>query len=82
MRTTLTIDDDVAAALERIHKTRKLSYKALVNEVLRQGLNEINRPPRRVKPYKTQSVSLGRCLVGSLDDISETLAIAENEDFR
>jgi hypothetical protein len=82
MRTTLTIDDDVAAALERIRKTRKLNFKALVNEALRQGLKEMSRPPRKVKPYKTRSVSLGRCLVGSLDDISEALAIAEGEDFR
>ena len=82
MRTTLTIDDDVAAALDRIRKTRKLSFKALVNEVLRQGLNEMSRPPRRGKPYKTRAVSLGACLVGSLDDISEALAIAEGEDFK
>ena len=82
MRTTLTIDDGVAGALEQIRKSRKLSYKALVNEVLRQGLKEMNRPPRSVKPYKTKSVSLGRCLAGNLDDISEALAIAEGEDFR
>jgi hypothetical protein len=82
MRTTLTIDDDVAAALERIRKTRKLSFKALVNDALRQGLKQMSRPPRKVKPYKTKSLSLGRCLVGSLDDISEALAIAEGEDFR
>jgi hypothetical protein len=82
MRTTLTIDDDVAAALERIRKTRKLSFKALVNDALRQGLKEMSRPPRKVKPYKTKPVSLGRCLVGNLDDISEALAIAEGEDFR
>ncbi|MGD9262702.1 MAG: CopG family transcriptional regulator [Desulfobacterales bacterium] len=82
MRTTLTIDDDVAAALERIRKTRKLSFKALVNDALRQGLKEMSRPPRKIKPYKTKPVSLGRCLVGSLDDISEALAIAEGENFR
>jgi hypothetical protein len=82
MRTTLTIDDDVAAALERIRKTRKLGYKALVNEALRQGLKEMTRPPRALKPYKTKSVSLGRCFVRGLDEISEALAIAEGEDFR
>jgi hypothetical protein len=82
MRTTLTIDDDVAAALERIRQTRKLSFKALVNDALRQGLKEMSRPPRKIKPYKTKSVSLGRSLMGSLDDISEALVIAEGEDFR
>ena len=49
MRTTLTIDDDVAAALERLRKTRKLTFKALVNDALRQGLKEMNRPPRKIK---------------------------------
>ena len=81
MRTTLTIDDDVAALLERVRKTRKQSFKEMVNEALRQGLNEMATPPKRSKPYQTSTVSLGRCLVGSLDDISEVLAVAEGEDF-
>lgn len=82
MRTTLTIEDDVAAALEQIRKERKQSLKALVNEALRQGLKEMSRPPRKLKPFKTKSVSLGACLAGSLNDIAEALAIAEGEDFR
>ena len=82
MRTTLTIDDDVAILLERIRKNRKQSFKALVNEALRQGLKDMTTPPKRRKPYKTRAVSLGRCLVGSLDDISEVLAVAEAEDFK
>ena len=53
----------------------------MVNEALRQGLNEMATPPKRSKPYQTRTVSLGRCLVGSLDDISEVLAVAEGEDF-
>ena len=82
MRTTLTIDDDVATLLERIRKNRKQSFKALVNEALRQGLKDMTTPPKRRKPYKTCAVSLGRCLAGSLDDISEVLAVAEAEDFK
>jgi Ribbon-helix-helix protein, copG family len=38
MRTTLTLDDDVAAALERLRKSRDASLKDLVNEALRRGL--------------------------------------------
>jgi hypothetical protein len=82
MRTTLTLDEDVSALLERLRKNRKVNLKILVNEALRRGLQEMIRPSRRGKPYHTQSVSLGRCLVGSLDDISEALAIAEGEDFK
>ena len=38
MRTTLTIDDDVAAELERLRKARDAGLKDLVNEALRLGL--------------------------------------------
>lgn len=82
MRTTLTIDDDVARLLEDIRRTRKISLKSVVNEALRQGLKQMTSPPRRGKPYKSRSASLGRCLVGSVDDVSETLAISEGEDYK
>jgi hypothetical protein len=79
MRTTLTIDEDVAALLERVRKSKKASLRSVVNDALRQGLKEMARPPRRGKPYATRSVELGRCLLGNLDDISEVLDIAEGE---
>jgi hypothetical protein len=37
MRTTLTLDDDVAAALERLRRSRRIGLKRLVNEALRRG---------------------------------------------
>ena len=37
MRTTLTLDEDVAAILERLRKSRDTSLKDLVNEALRRG---------------------------------------------
>lgn len=82
MRTTLTIDDDVAALLERARMDRKVSFKTAVNEALRRGLKEMTTPRPPSKPYQTRVAALGRCLVGSLDDISEVLAIAESEDFQ
>ncbi|MBI4866353.1 MAG: DUF2191 domain-containing protein [Candidatus Wallbacteria bacterium] len=79
MRTTLSLDDDVAALLERARKRRQSGLKETVNEALRRGLREMTAPAPRVEPYRTPSVSLGRCLVGSLDDVEEVLAIAEEE---
>jgi hypothetical protein len=38
MRTTLTIDDDLAAILKRESKRQGVSYKELVNTALRRGL--------------------------------------------
>ena len=81
MRTTLTLDPDVAALLERVRATRDGSLKQVVNEALRQGLKQMQSPvPREV--YRTPAVSLGRCLIASIDDVSEALTLAEDEAFR
>jgi len=83
MRTTLTLDDDVAALLARLRKARDAGYKDLVNEALRLGLKQMTAPPRRSRtPLRTRAVSLGACRIGSLDNVSEALAIAEGESFR
>ena len=82
MRTTLTLDDDVAAMLERVRKENGTSLKDVVNRALRQGLQKMIAPGKLRKPYRTPSVSLGRCLQGSLDDVAEVLAVAEGESFR
>jgi hypothetical protein len=75
----LTIDEDVAAELERIQCDRRASFKDVVNEALRQGLRQMIHPPRRRQRFRTQTVSLGRCLIGNLDDVAEVLAVAEEE---
>ena len=82
MRTTLTLDKDVAVALERLRKTRKASLKSVVNDALRQGLGQIAAPPPARRAPRTRAVSLGRCLAGNIDNISEVLAVAEGESFR
>lgn len=57
MRTTLTLDDDLAAALkERAFKSGN-SFKQVVNSVLRMGLAAKDRP--RKQPYKLSPVSMG-----------------------
>lgn len=82
MRTTLSLDKDVAAALERLRKARKASLKDVVNEALRRGLGQMASPPAARKPFRTRAVSLGRCLVGNVDNVSEVLAVAEGESFK
>ena len=81
MRTTLTIEDDVAKLLESVRRGRNTSLKVVINEALRQGLRDMTKPPRRGKPYVTRSVSLGRCQFANLDDISEVIAVAEGDTF-
>ena len=83
MRTTLTLDDDVAVLLERTRRAKGLSFKQIVNQALRAGLVQLTSPGgHRRKRFKTRQADLGRCLIASLDDVSEALAIGEGEAFR
>ena len=82
VRTTLTLDDDVAALLRRIQKQRNCSFKELVNTAMREGLKNLEGQRKHSAPYRIRPVSLGRCLVPSLDDASEVLAVAEGESFK
>jgi hypothetical protein len=82
MRTTLTIDDDVAVVLERLRKRRDASLKDLINEALRRGLREMAQRPKTRKPSRTRSVNLGPSKIGSLDKISEVLALVDGDDYK
>jgi hypothetical protein len=81
MRTTLTIDDDVAAELERLRRQRDASFRDLVNEALRRGLRDMSAPPRKHKPFRTQAFSMGEQLI-NIDNVAEALAYLEGEAFK
>jgi hypothetical protein len=81
MRTTLTLDPDVAVQLDRIRRRRGVPMKRVVNETLRAGLRQLDEPAPSA-PYRMRPVSLGGFRLGSIDDIAEALAIAEGDDHR
>lgn len=81
MRTTLSIEDDVALALERLRKTREESLKTIVNEALRRGIREMASRPKARVAFRTKAVSLGRVRSG-IDNIAETLARVASESFK
>ena len=82
MRTTLTIDDDIAARLEREQRKRRAPFKRVVNDVLRAGLDALGgRTPAR-KPFKTTGFHAGQSLIGSLYNIEEVLSRIEGEDHK
>jgi hypothetical protein len=81
LRTTLTLDDDVALLLERARKRRGASLKQIVNEALREGLARLEAPRHPRKRHATKAVSLGRCLLDNVDDVAEALAAADGERF-
>jgi hypothetical protein len=54
-RNTLTLDDDNAIRLERLRAQRDVTFKEIVNDLLRKGLNEEERPfkhDENEKPFK------------------------------
>jgi plasmid stability protein len=76
VRTTLTLDDDVAAKLEAEARRSGRSFKAVVNEALRLGLL-LARTPRNAAPFVVHSRRLGLLPGLSYDNVEELLDIAE-----
>lgn len=71
MRTTLTLDDDVAAKLKAEVRRTGNSFKKVVNEVLRR---ELNRPAaKELPPFKVKARDLGLRPGLSYDNIEELL---------
>jgi hypothetical protein len=79
VRTTITLDDDVAARLKRVGERRGTSFKETVNEALRRGLEVLAQPPAAIEPYRITPWNLGGSLVGGLDNVEEVLSRAEGE---
>jgi hypothetical protein len=73
MRTTLTLDEDVAGALKRLARRTGRPLKELVNDALRVGIQARRAPqPRR---YRLQPVSLGGVVPGV--DLDHALRLAD-----
>jgi hypothetical protein len=82
MRTTLTLDPDVAAALRQAERRTGARRKQLVNEALRRGLRAIPDAPRKRAKYRTEPVDAGVPAVTGVHSVYDLLAFAEGEDFR
>jgi adenine C2-methylase RlmN of 23S rRNA A2503 and tRNA A37 len=81
MRTTLTLDDDVATQLERLRRQRGVTFRELVNDVVRRGLRDMSREPRRRKVLRTRTFDMGKPLI-NIDNVAETLGLLEGEGFK
>jgi hypothetical protein len=82
MRTTLTLDDDVAVALDRRRRELNHSLKQEVNDLIRAGLVHVERERPEAPPFRVEPLDIGKPLVDNFDDISAVLAIAEGESYR
>lgn len=82
MRTTLTLDPDVARMIqEEVHRSRK-PFKQVVNELLRRGLEPRTRTrdvkPYRVRPHVARLVpGVDRGRLNALADELEDRAVVE-----
>ncbi len=81
MRTTLTLDPDVAAKAKTGAAQLGRPFREIINAALRVGLDQVLNPPA-AKPYRTQAHPLGLRRGFSYDNIGELLARMEGEDFR
>ena len=78
MRTTLSLEDDVARGLERLRREREAPFKQIVNDVLRAGLAALASRPGPRAPYETPPV-IGKPRLPDLDNIADAIAFAEGE---
>jgi hypothetical protein len=77
MRTTLTIDDDVAYGLRRLQENEPgTPFKRIVNDILRRGLTNGTRSGEK-KRFKVKSMNLGLRKDLNFDNIEEVLDILE-----
>lgn len=82
MRTTLTLDPDIATELERRRRERGTGLKQEVNDLLRAGLaREREAQPAR-RPFRPRTLECGTPLLDDVDNIAEVLAYLEGEDFK
>lgn len=82
MRTTLTIDDDVAFGLKKAQECEPAkSFKEIVNEVLRRGLRS-DKPIRGKKEFKLITYPMGLRKGLNLDNIEELLDQIEGPNRR
>lgn len=77
MRTTITLDPDVAARLRALMRERGLSFKEAVNAVLRRGLAEGEAVSR---PFRVEARPLGLRPGLDLDRALALAAALEDEE--
>jgi hypothetical protein len=82
MRTTLTLDGDVAAKLKALVRQSGKTFRDVVNDTLRRGL-AYPRAARGQEPFKVETRDLGRLLPGlSLDNVGALLEQVEGPVHR
>lgn len=85
MRATITVDGELAERIERLSQEKAMRFEDIADEALREGLEHLAEGTPKKETGRityTRPVSLGGCLLASLDDITGVLAAAEGESFK
>lgn len=77
MATTISIDRDVAERLVVLSRQRGLNLAQVANDILREALPQNFSSAAEVEP-----LSIGKCLLPNLDNVSEALAFGEGPNFK
>jgi metal-responsive CopG/Arc/MetJ family transcriptional regulator len=73
MRTTLSLDDDVAAEVERLRRDEGLGLSEAVNQLIRDGLSR----PKQTQAYVLEARPIG--LRVDVTNVAEVLDLLEND---
>ena len=77
----MSIDEDVLEEARKAAGCLRLPFKTVVNEALRLGLAEVEKPAKQ-RRYRTTPSDMGLRRGFSVDNVQELLAQAEGEDCR
>jgi hypothetical protein len=82
VRTTLTLDEDVAIRVQAEARRSGRPFKVVVNDLLRAGLSQ-SRRGQRAEPFQVEAVNFGGLRPGlSLDNIAALLEEVEGPQRR
>ena len=77
MRTTVTLDEDLAAKLKALCRERGISFKEAINSALRAGLGR----EREAKPFRQKTYNLGLRPGINIDKALQLAAELEDEEI-
>jgi hypothetical protein len=81
VRTTLTLDDDVANLLQKEIRRTGLPMKQAVNNLLRSGLQQAS-APMKPKKFKVKARGIGLPTEWSSGSVSELIEMLEGPMYR
>ncbi|PYT08372.1 MAG: antitoxin [Acidobacteria bacterium] len=79
MRTTVTLDPDVEVLLRKLMRQRGLSFKAALNQAVRQGL--VKAPAREPRRYRLKTFRMGYRPEIGIDKALSLASALEDEEI-